>query len=134
MYEYNAALKNYPSISENFFQSDDFYILLNKIGWKAIKINSEKKRSKAALLAFSPNKIPFYSNLFPQYSVYYGPTIENYKNAETIDELLLKVIYQIMKCGCISIDIRTPFPYPIGSKYFHKYGFHREIKGGEFQQ
>ena len=131
MYTINTDNINHSFASENFFQSDDFYNALNKIGWKTIKIECEKPSSKACLLAFSSRKVPLYSSLFPEFNVYYGPVIDNYEKMEVIDELLFKINNQVKKCGCISLDVRTPFPYPLGSDHFHKNGFQRQITGGE---
>lgn len=132
MYKCAFNDENFPSIYGNFFQSNDFYRVLYEIGWNPIKIICGKKDSKASVMAWATKKIPVFSNLFSQFLVYYGPTIDSNVEMGLIDELLMKLIAQVKKCSCISVDIRTPFPYPFGYEYFQKRGFNREIKGGEY--
>lgn len=124
--------ENYPSINDNFFQSIDFINILNKIGWKTISLDVPGRGGNVKIFGFAPKTIPIYSHFFPRFLVLYGPIFSENIDSGELDELLKQLCNAAKKHGAVTLDIRTPFPYPYCSDVFLENGFDRKIEGGEY--
>jgi len=121
-----------PSINNNFFQSLEFYKILKETGGQAFLVKFSKKESLGHVVATAPDTVGIYSRLFPRFIVHFGPTIGANLSTNALNSVLEKLCKRSRDFGAISLEIRTPFPYPYMYEVFRRNGFKRQSGGGEF--
>lgn len=123
---------NKQSPMGNFFQSHEFYSVLNSANLHPFAITAPESARTAGLLAYTSPDSPLVFKFFPSLKVYYGPILAKDANSNAVDALLRDLDFEARKRGAIRVDIRTPFSPGILNNVFERNGYNRFDPGGEY--
>lgn len=116
----------------NFFQSPEFYEVLNLANQHPFVVTVSERECMAGLLAYTLPESSLVSQFFPSLMVYYGPILTKDTNSNSLDTLLSNLDSEARKRGAVRVDIRTPFPACTLNNVFEQNGYVRYDPGGEY--
>jgi len=123
---------NKQSPMGNFFQSHEFYSVLNSANLHPFAITASESARRAGLLAYTSPDPPLVSKFFPSVKVYYGPILAKDADSGAVDALLRALDSEAREKGAIRVDIRAPFSPGILNDVFEQNDYNRFDPGGEY--